>query len=233
MATPAVLGLKKWVHEKRTGRAEKTVDKMERKAELYDHLGDAAMRSTVETENPPRPLNWAERYMDNRSERKAFKGAVKAAERKYTLKAYGSATSDTLTSKTRISSLVRQHGVNADYRAGNMTAMQRRQAKSHIKETPRAYENPMQRQSRRRLKGAENRLQHAAQQPILSRWRDARQEGAKDRVESSQQRLVDLEQEIEIKIQQRHDKKVNKKAEKKQRKQARAQRRELNGRGVV
>lgn len=197
-STPIILGIKKRLHEIRLERATETVEKIDRKDKLYEHLGSTVLGQTTETDNSPKPKTWAERLVDGHMEKVALKKAVKAAERKFTVKAFGGEQSEIISTNTSVSNLYRKHKVNSAYRAGDLTAREKLLAKTEIQATPRGYENPEQRKSRRGVASSTKRLNRAASQPILSRWREVRGNRAADVKNESAERINELSRKIQL-----------------------------------
>jgi len=144
---PALLGLKKFIAERRLQRslrrmerAGATMERMDHKNALYADMGYIALKgrdenfkpSATASSEPTRPRTWSERHVDKRLDKKAQKLEDKRREKLFLDKVYGGSqaldrSGRTAHQKTRKQELKL---AKSDYKQGSITAEQLRTAKN-------------------------------------------------------------------------------------------------------
>jgi hypothetical protein len=190
-------GAVEWIAKKRGDRAGATMERMDHKDALYEHLGETALNGSsdvverswqTETMETPVKRTAIERMTDKRLEKRRFKAELRKVERNYDLKAYGSDKSKMSGIKAGASRIAERNEARSEYKAGDITAKELRQRKSASIIGGVKTENSEQRKSRKRLERAEKRLGNAASQPLLHMWREVRRNNAISDIKINHQR---------------------------------------------
>lgn len=193
-------------HSQGEEKAATTMERMDHKNALYEHLGLIAAGhdsdvtpgnrwSRGSTERRPQTRTVVERHMDRRLHKKAFKRAYKQAEQKFVNKAYGGeAPANSLGVLSRTADLVRKARIGIDHHNGTIDAHERARRRLEVATNPTHSSSPEQRKARDQLFREQRYASKVAEQPSRAwnnyekrtpaqetrthKWRNRRQQNA-------------------------------------------------------